>query len=80
MNEEVEIQTDQIRLRPNNSEVERLWADNSKAKKTFGWSPKYPGVEGLSRGLKKTIEWFLEVENLKKSKDDTYNVRHGNLH
>ena len=74
MKEEVEIQTDQIRLRPNNSEVERLWADNSKAKKTFGWGPKYAGVEGLSRGLKKTIEWFLEVENLKKYKADTYNV------
>ena len=74
MNVEVEIQTDQIRLRPDNSEVERLWADNSKAKKTFDWSPNYAGVEGLSRGLKKTIEWFLEVENLKKYKADTYNV------
>ncbi|HAT39103.1 MAG TPA: NAD-dependent dehydratase, partial [Polynucleobacter sp.] len=37
MNIEIDIIADEVRLRPENSEVERLWADNSKAKRLFGW-------------------------------------------
>ena len=48
---DLEILSDEQRLRPEKSEVERLWADNTKAKKLFNWSPQYAGQEGLRRGL-----------------------------
>lgn len=71
---EVEIETDDIRLRPDKSEVERLWADNKKAENLLGWRPEYAGLDGFRRGLMKTIEWFKKSENLKKYKADIYNV------
>ncbi|QDD13365.1 NAD-dependent epimerase/dehydratase family protein [Candidatus Methylopumilus rimovensis] len=74
MNSKIEIITDEIRLRPQASEVERLWADNSKAKKLFGWSPKFSGQDGFRRGLSETIEWFLKSDNIKKYKPDIYNI------
>jgi dTDP-glucose 4,6-dehydratase len=74
MNVEVEIITDEVRLRPDNSEVERLWADNTKAQKIFGWSPLYSGREGLRRGLAKTSEWFSQHNNLIGYKADIYNL------
>lgn len=58
MNTEIEIITDEARLRPESSEVERLWADNAKAKKLFGWQPGYGGREGFKCGLAETAEWF----------------------
>lgn len=74
MDVELKIQTDEERLRPEKSEVNRLWADNSKAKKLLGWEPEYGGREGFKRGLKETIEWFSEEENRKKYKADIYNL------
>lgn len=74
MGAEVEIESDEARLRPANSEVERLWADNSKAKKLFGWSPVYGGREGFARGLKETVDWFVQPGNLANYKADIYNV------
>jgi dTDP-glucose 4,6-dehydratase len=74
MNKQVEIETDQDRLRPDNSEVERLWADNSKAKDMLDWTPAYAGREGFKRGLTATIEWFLHKENLQAYKANIYNV------
>ena len=41
MNTDIEIKTDSQRLRPEKSEVERLWADNSKARRLLGWEPQY---------------------------------------
>ena len=70
----IEIITDENRLRPQNSEVERLWADNSKAKELFGWEPYYGGREGFKRGLTETVEWFMNPDNLTKYKSDIYNV------
>jgi NAD dependent epimerase/dehydratase len=67
------IEDDQ-RIRPEKSEVNRLWACNNKAKDLLGWEPKYGGVEGFRRGIKKTIEWFRNVENLNKYKAMIYNV------
>ena len=58
MNVDVEILSDEERLRPEKSEVERLWASNEKAKKLLGWEPKYGGLGGFKRGLSETIEWF----------------------
>lgn len=74
MNTEIEIVTDEARLRPADSEVERLWADNSKAKKFFGWQPAYAGREGFRRGLAETAEWFARPENLRDYKTDIYNL------
>ncbi|WP_227762477.1 NAD-dependent 4,6-dehydratase LegB [Zhaonella formicivorans] len=74
MDVEIEIETEEIRLRPEKSEVERLWADNSKAKNLLGWEPIYSGREGLKRGLQETATWFSNPENLKHYKADIYNI------
>lgn len=69
-----EIETDKNRLRPEKSEVDRLRADNTKAKKLLSWKPEYVGRNGLKRGLKETIDWFSHLENLRKYKPDIYNI------
>jgi NAD dependent epimerase/dehydratase len=74
MEAEVEIDADEIRFRPTNSEVERLWAENAKAKDLFGWEPEYAGREGLRRGLEKTAEWFMDSANLAGYKVGRYNI------
>jgi len=74
MNAEIKIINDKQRLRPKESEVERLWADNSKAKDLFGWEPKYGNREGLSKGLRETAKWFLDSKNLDMYKSDIYNL------
>lgn len=74
MNTEIEIITDENRLRPVNSEVERLWADNTKAHKLFNWKPRYGGRDGFKRGLAETAEWFTCDENLRGYKADSYNI------
>jgi NAD dependent epimerase/dehydratase len=74
MGAEVEIETDEVRLRPEKSEVERLWADNSKASDLLGWKPEYAGLDGLRRGLSQTAEWFSNPENLRSYKSDIYNI------
>ena len=71
---DLEIETEEERIRPENSEVERLCADNTKALKLTGWAPEYNGAEGLRAGLEKTVEWFSKPENLKHYKCDIYNV------
>jgi len=70
----IEIITDETRLRPVDSEVERLWADNTKAREILNWQPAYAGYEGFRRGLAETVEWFLDSDNLKKYKTDIYNI------
>jgi dTDP-glucose 4,6-dehydratase len=74
LNTQIEIIADESRLRPNNSEVERLWADNSKAKQLFGWKPNYGGRDGFKRGLEETVEWFAQKDNLRFYKSDVYNL------
>jgi NAD dependent epimerase/dehydratase len=74
MNVSVDITSSEERLRPEKSEVERLWADNSKARKLFGWQPTYGGPDGLRRGLSETIAWFTQSENLRSYKSDIYNL------
>lgn len=74
MNVKIDIASDTERMRPVNSEVERLWADNSKVKELFGWSPKYAGRDGLALGLQETINWFTQPENLQHYKSDVYNL------
>ena len=74
MGAEVEIETDAVRLRPEKSEVERLWADNSRARELFGWEPRYAGVDGLRRGLSETAAWFTNPANLAGYKSGRYNI------
>jgi dTDP-glucose 4,6-dehydratase/UDP-glucose 4-epimerase len=54
--------------------VERLWADNSKARQQLGWSPDFAGLDGMRRGLEKTAQWFMDPANLARYKADVYNV------
>lgn len=70
LNAEVNFIEDTQRLRPANSEVFRLWGDNTKINSLTGFKPKY----SIRDGLQETIEWFINTENLKKYKADIYNV------
>ncbi|MFI4918668.1 MAG: NAD-dependent 4,6-dehydratase LegB [Legionellales bacterium] len=70
----VDFITDEVRLRPNHSEVERLWADNTKAQSLLHWSPQFAGLAGLKQGLQKTIDWFRDPKNLALYKADRYNI------
>jgi len=74
MNVDIEIFTDEERLRPQKSEVERLWADNEKAKRLYGWQPEYGSLEGFKRGITETAEWFCKPDNLDRYKVDIYNL------
>jgi len=69
---EVDIIAQSERIRPDKSEVKRLWACNAKAKKLLGWSPGYAGIDGLRRGLTKTRDWFAQTANLKHYNDISY--------
>lgn len=70
MNSNVEFISDQQRIRPKNSEVNRLWCDNAKIRQLTGFFPRF----SIEEGLKRTIEWFSNHDNLKKYKMDIYNV------
>ena len=71
---EIDIGTDEQRLRPQNSEVERLWASTEKAHRLLGHQPEHGGLDGLRRGLEKTIAWFTESDNLSHYKAHLYNI------
>lgn len=68
------IETEQQRLRPQGSEVERLLADNAKARRLMNWGPAHAGQAGLERGLEKTIAWFREPQNLARYRVGGYTV------
>jgi NAD dependent epimerase/dehydratase len=59
----VAVAEDPARVRPENSEVERLWSDSSKIESAFGWKPSHAGRDGLYRGLEKTYAWFRDNSN-----------------
>jgi NAD dependent epimerase/dehydratase len=74
MGTSIEIITDEQRLRPLNSEVERLFASNTKARELLSWQPQYSEREGFLRGIKETIAWFRESSNLASYKSNIYNI------
>ena len=74
MNTKLELIDDEQRVRPENSEVERLHASIEKAKTLLGWQPELKGLAGFETGLKKTIEWFSDPKNLSRYKADRYNL------
>jgi NAD dependent epimerase/dehydratase len=70
MQSDVKFIIDGQRLRPQNSEVFRLWGDNSLIKQLTGFQPDY----NIEQGLTETCRWFANPENLKKYKANIYNV------
>jgi NAD dependent epimerase/dehydratase len=74
MGVEVEVVQDEARLRPQKSEVERLFAGTDRAQTLFGWSPEFGGHKGFLLGLSETAEWFQEPANLAAYKTDLYNI------
>lgn len=74
MHADIRIDSDEDRLRPARSEVERLWADNTKAQSRLGWQPQYSGLDGFRRGLLETVKWFVDRDNLRSYKADRYNI------
>ena len=74
MGAEIEIETDPNRLRPQASEVERLYAGVTKAANRLGWTPAYGGLDGFRRGLTETIAWFSDPRNRARYRSDRYNI------
>jgi len=70
MGADVTFVEDAQRLRPAKSEVFRLWGDNALMKELTGFTPKY----SIEAGLRETVKWFTDPENLKRYKADIYNV------
>lgn len=70
MGAQSKIKVDEKRIRPEKSEVFRLWCDNRKIESLTGFKPQV----SLDNGLKITINWFNNPENLKKYKVNIYNV------
>jgi NAD dependent epimerase/dehydratase len=64
----IQIQREKTRIRPDKSEVERLYSDSGKAKRLFGWQPR----TDLKHGMKETVSWF--ERNLNRYKGDIYNI------
>jgi NAD dependent epimerase/dehydratase len=74
MGRNIEVTSDEQRVRPAASEVERLYADNSKARELLQWTPQYAGVQGFKQGLQKTVDWFCDNRNIKHYKSHIYNI------
>ncbi|WP_118182353.1 NAD-dependent 4,6-dehydratase LegB [Paraburkholderia phosphatilytica] len=74
MNADIRIETDEARLRPEHSEVERLLADASRLRALTGWKPEHEGLDGFRRGIDKTVRWFVERDNLAGYKTGIYNI------
>jgi|TARA_B110000008_G_C16917006_1_gene543100 NAD dependent epimerase/dehydratase len=70
MHSNIKITEDRERIRPEKSEVFRLWCDNSKIIELTGYKPKVD----IKEGLQKTIDWILKPNNLAKYKAEIYNV------
>lgn len=69
----IDIEKDFKRVRPKKSEVDRLFANNKKAKKILNWSPKLSNKSDFENSLKKTIEWFTNEENINQYKINIFN-------
>lgn len=74
MQAEVELVTDEQRLRPEGSEVNRLFGDNTRLRELTGWSPAYGGLDGFRRGLEHTATWFADPANLARYRPGQYTV------
>ena len=70
MDTNISIKSSRERIRPHNSEVERLFGDNTKLLEHTEWKPKYT----LEKGISEVIEWMGNTRNLAHFKGDAYNV------
>jgi NAD dependent epimerase/dehydratase len=70
INPRARIVSEDIRKRPEKSEVERLLGSNEKIRRLTGWQPEYT----LKQGIRETIEWFRDEENIRRYKWNIYNV------
>lgn len=70
MKSDVEFITDEQRIRPEKSEVFRLWGDNKLITSLTDWKPEYH----IEQGLRLTVDWFTKPENLIKYKSNIYNI------
>jgi len=74
MGADINVICDEDRMRPEASEVNRLFADIQKAKDVMNWEPEYGGLDGFRKGMEKTVEWFSNPENLKHYKIGGYSI------
>ena len=74
MGADIEIIADEARMRPEASEVDRLFADTSRAREAFGWAPEFGGRDGFARGIALTAEWFQDPVNLAGYRPGEYTV------
>ena len=74
MNVELTIETDEQRLRPEGSEVNRLFGDNTLLRELTGWQPAFGGLDGFRCGLAITAEWFSDPANLARYRPGSYAV------
>jgi NAD dependent epimerase/dehydratase len=74
MDREIELVYDPQRIRPEKSEVERLFASAERLRQLTGWAPAYGGREGFRRGLENTVAWFTSGDNLSAYKAHIYNI------
>jgi nucleoside-diphosphate-sugar epimerase len=74
MQVKIKIVSEEKRLRPKLSEVNRLYGDNTLLKNLTDWEPSYSGKNGLIKGLTKTIDWFSDTKNLAMYPNDKYIV------
>ena len=74
MNVEIDFEINEKRFRPEGSEVNRLFGDNTLIKSLTNWNPSYSGIDGFKRGLLKTSEWFSNPINLNKYKVNNYSI------
>jgi NAD dependent epimerase/dehydratase len=70
MRSDATIIRDLARVRPEKSEVKRLWCDNTLIHKLTGYTP----ITNFEQGLRLTIDWFSKPENLIGYKNDLYNI------
>jgi dTDP-glucose 4,6-dehydratase len=70
MNCKIPIETEKDRIRPEKSEVRRLYGSNEKLKKLTKWNQKYT----FEKALKDTIDWFMNADNLRNYKTNLYNI------
>lgn len=70
MDKDVRFIVDEQRIRPETSEVFRLWCDNTKLKSLTS----YEVSTDFREGIQQTVNWFTQEDNLKRYKHNIYNV------
>lgn len=74
MSADIEICLENGRLRPEASEVNRLFGDNSLLRSLTTWQPRFSGKEGFKKGISLTAEWFANPKNLSFYKSNQYQI------